>query len=231
VKHIDEKKVTWREFKRYFQKKYLTKWYFDRKMKDLYEIKFGNMMIDEYERRFLELLKYVPCIKDEQVNIQRYLSVFPSFISHNIQYDDPNTLEKTIRCAKYLYEKQRGRRTFQKSWEDKMKRKVEHRKKGAKEPFFKKTVQGQSTLQDPRMLKPLGNDSWKKPMQCWGYGGNPMHGDFPQRGDKERNMKNVQKYVTVEDMGIIVPRNYVVFDNKKVEFHSHMIEVEGNIND
>jgi hypothetical protein len=26
LQHIDEKKVTWREFKRYFQKKYLTKW-------------------------------------------------------------------------------------------------------------------------------------------------------------------------------------------------------------
>jgi hypothetical protein len=34
------------------------------------------------------------------VNIQRYLSGIPSFISEKIQYDDPNTLEETIRCAK-----------------------------------------------------------------------------------------------------------------------------------
>jgi hypothetical protein len=33
VKHIDEKKVTRRDFKRYFKKKYLTKHYFDTKMK------------------------------------------------------------------------------------------------------------------------------------------------------------------------------------------------------
>jgi hypothetical protein len=72
VQHIDEKKVTWREFKRYFQKKYLTKRYYDKKMKEFFELKLGSMTIDEYERRFLELLKYVPFIKDEQVKIQRY---------------------------------------------------------------------------------------------------------------------------------------------------------------
>jgi ABC-type tungstate transport system permease subunit len=39
-------------------------------------------------------------------------------------------LEETIRHAKCLYDQQRGRQTFQKAWEDKMKSKVEHRKKG-----------------------------------------------------------------------------------------------------
>jgi hypothetical protein len=69
VQHIDEKKVTWREFKRYFQKKYLTKQYYDKKMKEFFEIKLGSMTIYEYERRFLEMLKYVAFIKDEQVKI------------------------------------------------------------------------------------------------------------------------------------------------------------------
>jgi hypothetical protein len=41
-------------------------------------------MIDQYERRFLELLKYVAFIKDEQVKIYRYLSGFPSFINEKI---------------------------------------------------------------------------------------------------------------------------------------------------
>jgi hypothetical protein len=84
VQHIDEKKVTWKEFKRYFQKKYLTKNYYDRKMKELFELKLGSMTMDEYERRFLELLKYVDFIKDEQVKIQRYLSGMPSIFSDKI---------------------------------------------------------------------------------------------------------------------------------------------------
>jgi hypothetical protein len=70
VQHIDESKVTWREFKRYFQRKYLTKDYYDKKMKELFELNFGSPMIDEYERKFLELLKYVSFIKDEQVEFR-----------------------------------------------------------------------------------------------------------------------------------------------------------------
>jgi hypothetical protein len=53
-------------------------------MKEFFKLKLGSMTIDEYERRFLELLQYVSFIKDETVNIQRYLSELPSFISEKI---------------------------------------------------------------------------------------------------------------------------------------------------
>jgi hypothetical protein len=149
VQHIDENKVTWREFKRYFQNKYLTKRYYDKKMKELFELNLGSMVIDEYERRFLDLLKYVAFIKDEKVKIQRHLSGFPSFISDKVQYDDPKTLEETIRHTKCLYEYKRGRPNFQKAWEDKMKSKVdkmkskvEQSKKGTKPLFFINTTKG-----------------------------------------------------------------------------------------
>jgi hypothetical protein len=97
VQHIKEKSVTWREFKKHSEKKYLTKRYYDKKMKQFFEIKLRSMTIDKYERRFLELLKYVSFIKDDTVKIQRYLSGLPSFISEKIQYDYPKTLEETIR--------------------------------------------------------------------------------------------------------------------------------------
>ena len=82
----------------------MTKRYYDRKMKDFFELKLGSMSIDEYERRFLELLKYVPFIKDETVKIQRYLSGLPPSISDKIQYGDLKTMEETIRREKFLYE-------------------------------------------------------------------------------------------------------------------------------
>ena len=97
MQHIDENKVTWREFERYFKNKYLTKRYYDKKMKDFFELKLGSMTIDEYERHFLELLKYVSFIKEDHVKIHRYLSGLPSFISDKIQYDEPKTLEETIK--------------------------------------------------------------------------------------------------------------------------------------
>jgi hypothetical protein len=73
-------------------------------MKDFFELKMGNMTIDEYEQRFLELLKYVSFIKHEIVKIQRYLSGLPPSIRDKIQYDDPKTMEETIRREKFLYE-------------------------------------------------------------------------------------------------------------------------------
>jgi hypothetical protein len=59
----------------------LTNIYYDKKIKEFFELKLGSMTIDEYERRFLELLKYVSFIKDEIVKIHRYLSGLSSFIT------------------------------------------------------------------------------------------------------------------------------------------------------
>jgi hypothetical protein len=49
VHHIREKDIRWKDLKRYFERKYLTKRYYDRKMKDFFELKLGNMTIDEYK--------------------------------------------------------------------------------------------------------------------------------------------------------------------------------------
>jgi hypothetical protein len=49
VQHIRKKDITWREFKRYFKKKYLNTRYYDRKMKEFFELKLGSMTIDEYK--------------------------------------------------------------------------------------------------------------------------------------------------------------------------------------
>jgi hypothetical protein len=129
--------VTWKEFKEYFENKYLTKRNYNKKMKDFFELKLGSMTIDEYERRFLELLKYVSFIKDDTVKLQRYLSGLPPFISDKIQYDDPKTLEETLRKDKFLYDQHRERTNLQKSWEDKNKFKMDKRNKGMKPPFFR----------------------------------------------------------------------------------------------
>jgi hypothetical protein len=124
-------------------------------MKEFFELKLGSMTIDEYERKLLEMLKYVAFIKDEQVKIQRYLSGLPSFISYKIQYDDLKKLEETIRHVKCLYDHQRGRPIFQKAWEDKMKIKVDQRKKGTKPPFFRNIVQGQPISKEPVVIETM----------------------------------------------------------------------------
>jgi hypothetical protein len=73
------------------------------------------MTMDEYERIFLELLRYVDFIKDESVNIQIFLSGIPLIFNDKIQYDDPKTLDEAKIRAKCLYDQHRGRPNFQKA--------------------------------------------------------------------------------------------------------------------
>ena len=67
-------------------------------------------------------------------------------------------------------------------------------------------------------------------MECWGCKGDHRYRDCPHIKDKMRVVHNVQQAKIVEDMGKRVPRIYAALDNKQVEYQSHMIEVEGMIN-
>ena len=53
VKGIHEKYLSWKQFEKYFKKKYLSENYFDGKTKEFYELKLGQLTIDEYINKFL----------------------------------------------------------------------------------------------------------------------------------------------------------------------------------
>jgi len=61
------------------------------------------MTMEEYEKKFLGLLKYVKFIGDEKVKIHIVLSRLPTFFKENIKYDETKTLTEDIRKDKYLY--------------------------------------------------------------------------------------------------------------------------------
>jgi len=73
------------------------------------------MTMEEYESRFMNLLNYVDFIHCEKVKIQHFLSGLPAFYKDKISYDEPYTLKETIRNAKLLYEKNKGRHDIYKS--------------------------------------------------------------------------------------------------------------------
>ena len=41
----------------------------DGKTKEFYELRLGQLTIDKFVKKFLELLRYVPYIKDEKVKM------------------------------------------------------------------------------------------------------------------------------------------------------------------
>jgi hypothetical protein len=184
--------------------------------------------MEEYEKKFLGLLKYVRFIGDEKVKIQRFISVFPSFYKEKIKYDEPKTLNEAIRKAKYLYEKGQGRESLQKSWKDKKNVKSDQRRKGFKPPFNRiesnRNHQDQYAKGDFNKEDSLGKRG-RPPIQCWGCKENHLYKDFPHRKDRVNTMHTIQEATTVKDMG----RIYATLNDRQAKYQSNMIEVEGKI--
>jgi hypothetical protein len=141
-------------------------------------------------------------------------------------------LEDTIRRARHLYEKIRGRLVFQKTWNENMKGKREQRHKGFKPPFFKinslANKQVQSTQNEHKTTDYFGKRPRQQPVQCWRCEGNHLYRDFPHKGERMRIVQKIEAE-TMEDMGGSMPRIYAILDNKQAEYQSPMIEVEGKI--
>ena len=84
VKNISEKRITWRQFKKYFQHKYISDHYYDKKMQGFFELKLRSVTMEECENKFLELLRYVDYINDEKDKIQCFLSGLPTYYRDKI---------------------------------------------------------------------------------------------------------------------------------------------------
>ena len=71
---LKEKNLEWAEFKRLLKKQYLSKSYYERKTKEFYELRLGQMTMEDLINKFLDLLRFVPYIKEEKVKVQRFLN-------------------------------------------------------------------------------------------------------------------------------------------------------------
>ena len=100
IKRISERRLKWKQFKKYIKQKYLSNRYYDDKIKEFHELRLRQLTMEEYANKFLELLRYVRYIKDEKVKIQCFLSGLPQSHKDRIEFDEPRTLKEAIRKAK-----------------------------------------------------------------------------------------------------------------------------------
>jgi hypothetical protein len=77
VKGFKESKLIWKQLEKYFRKAYLLEKYYDGKIKEFHKHKLGKLTMDAYAKRFLELLRYTPYLRDEKVRIQCFLDGLP----------------------------------------------------------------------------------------------------------------------------------------------------------
>jgi len=62
--------LNWKLFKKYFKQKYLTKMYYDEKDKEFHDIKLGHMLIDEFVTKLVNMMRYVPYLREEKTKVQ-----------------------------------------------------------------------------------------------------------------------------------------------------------------
>ena len=89
VKTLKQKYVTWRNFKKYLKRKFLSKQYYEERAKYFYKLRLGSMTMKKLSSKFLSLLRYVPYIIDENPKIQRFISCLPTSLKNRIEFDNP----------------------------------------------------------------------------------------------------------------------------------------------
>ena len=77
---------------------------FDRKVKELHELRMGSMTMDAFINIFFDLLHYVPYIKDEKVKIQQFLGCLPPNFRETIEFDMDKTLDTTLHKSILSYD-------------------------------------------------------------------------------------------------------------------------------
>jgi hypothetical protein len=119
AKGLKEKQLEWSDFKKYFKKQYLSESYYERKMKEFYELRLGQMTMDDLINKFLELLRFVPYIWEDKVKIQRFLSCLPQSYRDRIDFDNPKSLSEAFKKAQMCYDQYKQWVEFPKTWKDK----------------------------------------------------------------------------------------------------------------
>jgi len=81
------------------------------------------MTDEEYMTKFMDLLRYVPYLKNEKAKVHRFFCRFPLAFKYLIECDEPGSLEEVIGKLKHYYEQLNHKIESQQHWKGKEKTK------------------------------------------------------------------------------------------------------------
>lgn len=103
-----KEELNWDDFERLFKKKYMLKRHYDGRAKEFSKLQMVSMTNDEYSSRFLELLRYIPYLKDEKAKIHRFIIGLPTTYRDFIEFDTIRSFEETIQKLNHCYDNSKG---------------------------------------------------------------------------------------------------------------------------
>jgi hypothetical protein len=138
------------------------------------------MTMEDLINKFLELLRFVPYIREDKVKIQHFLSCLPQSYKDRIEFDNPKSLSEVFRKARMCYDQYKQWVEFPKAWKDKKQERMNQWKKGYQPAPHRNTTKSfprkdfhsnhpntQGSGKPVNLGMKKFGDNPREPLKCW----------------------------------------------------------------
>jgi hypothetical protein len=203
------------------------------------------MTMEDLINKFLELLRFLPYIREDKVKIQQFLSCLPRSYRDRIGFDNPKSLSESFRKERMCYDQYMQQVEFPKTWKDKRQDGTHQRKKGYQPNPYRNETKSfpwkdfhSNHLNTQGSGKPLNlgmkrfGDNAREPLKCWECGEPHLRRNCPCLiATNKISIHNLEEASTVGDMGKSLHRINAAIDGRQDDHQSLMVEVKGKIHD
>jgi hypothetical protein len=102
--HLTPNTVSWELFEERFRRKYLPAYYEEQQVGAFHALIQGNKTVEEYEIRFMELVKYVSYMDSDQRQAERFIYGLNPRIRAMVRMWKPSSVAEAVESARYVEE-------------------------------------------------------------------------------------------------------------------------------
>ena len=108
--HLTPDTVSWELFEERFRKKYLPAYYQEQQVGAFHALVQGGLTVEEYEGRFMELVKYVSYMDSDEHQAERFVYGLNQRIRAHVRMWHPTSVAEAVQNARYAEELESGKR-------------------------------------------------------------------------------------------------------------------------
>jgi hypothetical protein len=102
--HLTPDTVSWELFEERFRRKYILTYYEEQQVEAFHALIQGNKMVEEYEIRFMELVKYVSYMDSDQQQVERFIYGLNPRIRDMVRMWKLSSVAEAVESARYVEE-------------------------------------------------------------------------------------------------------------------------------
>jgi hypothetical protein len=102
--HLTADTISWELFEERFRRKYLPAYYEEQQVGAFHSLIQGNKTVEEYEIRFMELVKYVSYLDSDQRHAERFIYGLNPRIRDMVRMWKPSSVAEAVESARYMEE-------------------------------------------------------------------------------------------------------------------------------